>query len=323
MAESAAPASLIPPVKDHMATLTAALKELDPGTEAEPEAAPAPEAEAAPTPEQPEADAPAPAPEQPKGIRALSDDQLIALRRAQIADADLEGLSDAALAKLADTALKLRTNYDRAFDEAKNPKKTPEARAPQQSEGAGKAAAPDPDLNALADPVRKALGLSEDEGKVLADYTRQIVSAAQAATMERLQAAEGAAASANQRVGALLADAAMDELQTLWPQLSEARNRDAVRKHAAKIAEGYEHLPLRTGMTECLRDACKRELGDPKAKPAAAPQPDARARATPTAPNGRKPDTRKPKTAAERNLAIVAGLDAGKSERTIARELGL
>lgn len=279
----------------------------DPPVEAE--APPAEEAKKEQPEAEPKADEAKDEPPESKGIASLTEEQLVALRRAKVPQAVVDSLDDVALAALADRMASLRTEHDRAYDEARGQKvPEPEAGARKAPEaGRNRLPPADPeavDLKRLADPVLKAIGLSESEGEPLVELLRESQRAVRTEMEGRLAQIEQALIQTARVSHSQLVESVRDELRVDFPQLTSPERWEKVRAFARKIQEGYD-IATKEGLRECLRDAATVKLGAPKAKPSpdetgATRKPRAD-KPTPTNPTKRE----RPKTQKEIDLLAV------------------
>ena len=214
------------------------------------------------------------------GIRALTDEQYVALKRAKIPQAVMDSLEDGALIELAEsTHARLNeehARYERDVSSARNGKEDPTPReAAEVSPGLppadGPAAA---DLRSVVGPLRAKLEL-DDSDRSLDQFGEAIVSASARAVEKRIAAIEAAASQANQHVGSVVSQMVRGELTDAYPELADPANWSKVYGRAKKIAPAYTG-DVYSAMRECLSDAAHLELGAPQD-----PKKPAKARKTP------------------------------------------
>lgn len=258
------------------------------------------------------------------GIRALTDEQVVALRRAKVPQEVLDGLDDAGLLALADRLMDMRAEQDRAFD-AMRSQEDPVEEASAKDEGEEEPPArlpgsdPKPvDFKRAADPLAEVLGLDADEGDAVAAAFQQIYESAVTATTEALKpvidAAKQQADQAMAGFGSVLADAARNELSAQWPQLADPERWGEVQAKALKLAPAYGDEPdMRKSMRDLLTDASWRVLGPPQDGNGRA-SVSGKVKGQPSKPGGKRRSA-SPKTDGERDAALFdqavkrAGLD--------------
>lgn len=221
-----------------------------------------------------------PAPRQ--GIRALSTEQLIALRRAQVDDEVIDSLPDGALIALAKRFAAIETRNKEHYESLKGEQPRTEGKQREETEGV-QASPPTPEPapqvapRSLPEPVRVSLGLDDSEVEALEKWRADGIAAAEqrilAQAETRSLAAEKVVQELQSRVernNALaeqqIASQIRADLKAEWPEVAAPEVWAKVWETARQLAPGYKSDDLNASMQRLLYDSTFRVVGPPLSK---------------------------------------------------------